>query len=235
MDSQKTYIINLGGSLIVPNDIDVNFLKEFRTLILEQIKNNNQRFVFITGGGKTARTYANAAQEVFDDINDEDKDWLGIHATRLNAHLIRTIFREYAHPRINTNPHDLEDFFQCKKPIMIAAGWRPGFSTDYDTVLLARYLGIKKVVNLSNIDYVYDKDPKKFPDAQRIEEMSWAEFRKINTSEWSPGMNAPFDPIAAKYAEKTDIDAVTLSGANLENLKAYLNDEKFEGTLIKNN
>lgn len=234
MDAKKTRIINLGGSLIVPDDVDTDFLKDFRTVILEQVQNNDQRFVFITGGGKTARQYANAAQEICNDIEDEDKDWLGIHATRLNAHLIRTIFREYAHPRINTNPHDLEDFFQCDKPIMIAAGWRPGFSTDYDTVLLARYLGIKKIVNLSNIDYVYDKDPNKFPDAVKIEEMSWAEFRKINTNEWSPGLNAPFDPIAAEYAEKTDIDAVTLSGDNLENLKNYLNGDKFVGTLIKN-
>jgi uridylate kinase len=234
MNAKNTRIINLGGSLIVPDNIDTDFLKEFREIILEQVEKHDQKFVFITGGGKTARRYANAAQEICSDIEDEDKDWLGIHATRLNAHLIRTIFREYAHPKINKNPHDLEDFFQCKRPIMIAAGWRPGFSTDYDTVLLARYLNIQKVVNLSNIDYVYDKDPKKFPDAVKIEEMSWAEFRKINTNKWSPGLNAPFDPIAAEYAEKTDIHAVTLSGANLDNLRAYLNGEKFMGTLIKN-
>ncbi len=219
----------------MPDGIDVDFLKEFRALILKHIKENDKRFVFITGGGKTARNYASAAKEVADNVTDEDRDWLGIHATRLNAHLIRTIFRDNAHPRINTNPHDLEDFFQCKQPIKIAAGWRPGFSTDYDTALLARYLGIKKVVNLSNIDYVYDKDPDKFPDAKKIEEMSWAEFRAINTEKWSPGLNAPFDPVAAKYAEKEDLEVVTLSGENLANLDAYLSGEKFEGTLIKNN
>lgn len=235
MDAKKTFIVNLGGSIIVPDEVNVEFLKEFRNLILEQIKQKEQRFVLITGGGRTARRYAQAAQAVSEDVNDEDKDWLGIHATRLNAHLIRTIFRDQAHPRINTNPHDLEDFHQCTQPIMIAAGWKPGFSTDYDTALLARYLGIKKVVNLSNIDYVYDKDPQSFDDAKRIEEMSWAEYRDMTADEWTPGMNAPFDPVAAKFAEKEDIEAVTLKGTNLENLRAYLNGEKFEGTLIKNN
>jgi len=235
MNTKKTFIVNLGGSLIVPDNINVDFLKEFRALIIEQIEKDNKRFLFITGGGKTARNYGTAAQMISEDIKDEDKDWLGIHATRLNAHLIRTIFRDYAHPRINTNPHDLEDFFQCKQPVMIAAGWRPGFSTDYDTVLLARYLNIKKVVNLSNIDYVYDKDPKKFPDAVKMEEMSWEQFQEINTDEWSPGMNAPFDPVAAEYAKREDLEVVTLNGANLENLEAYMNGEKFEGTLIKNN
>ncbi len=235
MDAKKTFIVNLGGSLIVPDEINIEFLRDFRALIIQQITEQEQRFVFITGGGRTARRYAQAAQEILEDVNNEDKDWLGIHSTRLNAHLIRTIFRDVAHPRINTNPHDLEDFHQCTQPIMIAAGWKPGFSTDYDSALLARYLGIKKVVNLSNIAYVYDKDPSQFPDAQKIEEMSWAQYREMTTDEWTPGMNAPFDPVAAQFAEKEDLEAVTLKGTNLDNLRAYLNGEKFEGTLIKNN
>ena len=235
MDAKNTFIVNLGGSLIVPDDINVEFLKDFRALIIEQIEKHDQRFVFITGGGRTARRYAQSAEAITDDIDNEDKDWLGIHATRLNAHLIRTIFRAYAHPRINTNPHDLEDFHQCDKPIMIAAGWKPGFSTDYDTALLAKYLGIKKIINLSNIDYVYDKDPNQFPDAKKIEEMSWEEFRKINTEKWTPGLNAPFDPVAAEFAEQKDLEVVTLKGTDLDNVRAYLNEEKFHGTLIKNN
>lgn len=235
MDAKKTFIVNLGGSLIVPDEINVTFLKDFRSLILTQIEQKQQRFVFITGGGRTARRYSQAAKEISEGVNDEDRDWLGIHSTRLNAHLIRTIFRDVAHPRINTNPHDLEDFHQCTESVMIAAGWKPGFSTDYDTALLARYLGIKKIVNLSNIDFVYDKDPSKFTDAKKIEEMSWSEYRAMNTTEWSPGMNAPFDPVAAQYAEKEDLEAVTLKGTDLDNLRAYLNDEKFQGTLIKNN
>lgn len=235
MDAKKTFIVNLGGSLIVPDEINISFLRDFRALILRQITEQEQRFVLITGGGRTARRYAQAAQEVLEDIDNEDKDWLGIHSTRLNAHLIRTIFRDVAHPRINTNPHDLEDFHQCTQPVMIAAGWKPGFSTDYDSALLARYLGIKKVINLSNIDYVYDKDPNEHPDARKIEEMSWEEYRAMNTTEWIPGMNAPFDPVAAQFAEKEDLEAVTLKGTNLENLRAYLNGDKFDGTLIKNN
>ncbi len=234
MDARKTFIINMGGSLIVPEDINVEFLTQFRALIVDQITQKQQRFVLITGGGKTARRYAQAAAAIVDGVADEDKDWLGIHATRLNAHLIRTIFSDYAYPRINTNPHDLEDFHQCSNAVMIAAGWKPGFSTDYDTALLARYLGIKKIINLSNIDYVYDKDPKKYPDAQKIEEMSWDQYREHIDTKWTPGMNVPFDPVASEYAEKEDLEVVTLAGAHLDNVAAYLNEEKFNGTVIKN-
>lgn len=228
---KKTIIISLGGSLIVPEEIDWSFVKEFKAFIEERIA-EGFKFILITGGGKTARKYIEAAAKV-DDITDEDKDWIGIHATRMNAHFVRTIFRDHAHPRINKNPHDLEDFYNFKEDILVAAGWRPGFSTDFDAVLLAKYLNIKNIINLSNIDHVCDKDPKKFPDAQKIEEISWADFRKMVGDKWDPGMNAPFDPIASKEAEFIGLEVAIMNGRNLENLKKYLTGEKAEGTVIK--
>lgn len=228
---KKTIIISLGGSLIVPEEIDWKFVKKFKTLIEEQIK-NGYKFILITGGGKTARKYIDAAAKV-DDITDDDKDWIGIHATRMNAHFIRTIFRKHAHPRINKNPHDLEDFYNFKEDILVAAGWRPGFSTDFDAVLLAKYLGIKKLINLSNIDYVCDKDPRKFPDAKKIENISWVEFRKMVGDKWDPGMSAPFDPIASKEAQEIGLEVAILNGNNIANLKKYLEGEKAKGTVIK--
>src|SRR3989344_8973609 len=100
---QKTYIISLGGSLVVPPaGIDYKFLKKFRELILDQVK-KGKKFFLIIGGGVTARNYIAAADKVLK-ITDEDRDWLGIHSTRLNAHLLRTVFRDVAHPEIIKNP-----------------------------------------------------------------------------------------------------------------------------------
>jgi uridylate kinase len=227
---KKTVVISLGGSMIVPNEINWEFVKNFKKLIENEIK-KGYKFIIITGGGKTARNYIEAASKV-DKITNEDKDWIGIHATRMNAHFIRTIFRKNAHPRINTNPHDLEDFYNFKESILVAAGWRPGFSTDFDAVVLAKYFNIKKVINFSNIDYVYNKDPRKFPNAKKIEKISWPDFRKIVGDKWDPGMNSPFDPIASKLAEEEKIEVAIMNGKDLKNLEAYLEDKKFKGTLI---
>ncbi len=229
---KKIVIISLGGSLIVPEEIDWEFIKKFKSLIENQIT-KGYKFILITGGGKAARKYIEAAAKVAA-ITTEDKDWLGIHATRMNAHFIRTIFREHAHPRINKNPHDLEDFYNFKEDILVAAGWRPGFSTDYDAVVLAKYLDIKNIANLSNIDYVYDKDPRKFPDCKKIENINWKEFRKMVGDTWDPGMNAPFDPIASKLADEENIEVAIMNGKNLDNLEKYLNGERFVGTVINN-
>jgi len=230
-NNPKRILISLGGSLLVPGEIDIAFITAFKLSIIKYLE-KGYSFILVTGGGKTARKYIDAADAITV-ITDEDKDWLGIHTTRLNAHLIRTVFREYAHPRINTNPHNLEDFYDFKEGVLVAAGWRPGCSTDYDSVLLAKYLDVKKIINLSNIDYVYDKDPRFFPDAIKKEKMTWPEFRALVGDVWSPGMSAPFDPIASKLAQEAGMEVAILNGDNIANLEAYFDNKTFKGTVIK--
>lgn len=230
-ENKERIIISLGGSLLVPEDIDAEFVKNFKNFIVRYIK-QGYRFILVTGGGKTARRYIEAAAKVTA-VSDEDKDWLGIHATRMNAHLVRTIFRRYAHPRINTNPHDLEEFYSAPEPVLVAAGWRPGFSTDFDAVLLGKYLDAKRVINLSNIDMVYDRDPRKHADARPFHKLTWKAFRKLVGDEWNPGMNAPFDPIASKMAEDEKMEVAILNGNDLANVENYILGKKFVGTVIK--
>jgi len=228
-------VISLGGSLIVPKEINWKFLKQFRIEILKQIK-KGKRFIIVTGGGNVAREYQKASSKVTQ-LTKDDMDWLGVHSTRLNAHLIKTIFRRQAHPRINKNPRtkaDLKSHFKKNEKIMVAAGWRPGWSTDYVATILAERLKAKRMLNLSNVKYVCDKDPKKFKDAKKIEQISWKDFRKIVGNKWDPGLNAPFDPIASKHAQEIGLEVVIAEGANIKNLKKILNgDKKFKGTLIK--
>lgn len=223
---KETIIISLGGSLIVPDKIDWKFLKSFKNLILKHLK--TKRFIIITGGGSLARNYINAAGNI-SNITPEDKDWLGIHATRINAHLLRTIFKEKAYPRIIKNPNEK---FISNEDIILAAGYRPGCSTDYDAVLLAKNLKANAIINLTNINYVYKKDPKKFKNQKPIKKISWDEFQKIVGTKWKAGMNVPFDPIATKQARKLKLTIYMLNGKKINNLNNLLNKKKFIGTAI---
>jgi len=225
---QKVYVISLGGSLLVPNEIDLNFLRKFYKLILSKINKGN-KFIIIVGGGKIARKYQTIAKK-FNKISTEDLDWLGIHATRLNAHLLLTIFRKHAYYRVIKNPKEKVAF---KEKILIAAGWKPGFSTDYDAVLLAKTYGSKTVINLTNVDYVYDKDPYKFKDVKHFETISWSDYLKLINSKWIPGLSAPFDPIASKLAKRFKLSVVILNGNRLQELEKFLQNKKFIGTIIK--
>ena len=150
------YVLSLGGSIVVPDAIDTNYLSAFEEFIRHRIAQGD-RFILTVGGGRTARNYQIAAEQV-SGVDNEERDWLGIHATRLNAHLLRTIFKEQAHPIIAKDfDVSLPNF---EEPILVGAGWKPGWSTDYIAVLLAERYQAKTVLNLSNIDYVYSEDPR---------------------------------------------------------------------------
>lgn len=224
----KLIVISVGGSLIVPDRIDTEFLKNFRKIILKQVAAGN-KFILICGGGRTSRNYIEAAKTI-DKVKSDDLDWLGIHSTKLNAHLLRTIFRRAAHPKIIYDPTEK---IACRESILVAAGWKPGWSTDYDAVMLAKTYGAEKILNLSNIDYVFDRDPKKYKNAKRIEETDWRNFRKLLPDKWSPGLNSPFDPVASANAQKFKLEVAIVNGRNYRSIENYLSGGKFIGTRIK--
>ncbi len=224
----QLFVVSLGGSLINPGEIDSNFLKNFRQLVLGQVKKGN-RFILITGGGKPAREYLSALKAVAKSKRD-DLDWMGIFATRLNAQLVRLIFGRLAHPAVVKDPNNRVNF---KEKILVAGGWMPGRSTDDDAIRLAKIYGADTVINLSNIDYVYTKDPRKFKAAEKIKHISWKNFRKIVGNKWDPGKNLPFDPTAARLAEKLKLKVIIANGKNLKNIRHILEGKKFKGTLIK--
>jgi len=228
---QEKIVMSIGGSLIVPNGgIDTSFLKKLNSFVREQLAEKNCQFFLVTGGGRIARHYIDAGRDVVGhELSDDDLDWLAIHCTRLNGHLVRTIFRDIAHP---ITIKDYEVIQKVTEKVIVASGWKPGWSTDYDAVVLCEDYGPRTVINLSNTPQVYDKDPNKFKDAKPIDKISWKDFRKLVGNKWIPGMNAPFDPIAAKKAEELGVKVVVMNG-DFENLKNYFKGKKFVGTVIE--
>lgn len=226
---RQTIVLSLGGSLIVPDGIDTVFLKKFMALIRKHVR-AGKSFIIICGGGRLARNYQGAAASITK-LTRDDLDWLGIHSTRLNAHLLRTVFRHEAYAKVIKNP--VKDPLPKHARIVIGAGWKPGFSTDFDAVLLAERMGATTMINLSNISYVYDKDPRKFKDAKRILAMSWKAFRKKFGSRWDPGLNSPFDPVASKHAEKLGMRVIIAEGKDLKNVDRILSGKTFKGSVIE--
>ncbi|MBN2367766.1 UMP kinase [Candidatus Woesearchaeota archaeon] len=223
----ETIILSLGGSIICPDKPDYFFLKDFKNFVISGL--DRYRFIIVCGGGKTNSYYNEAAARV-SNIKKEDLDWIGIMATRLNAELVRSIFGELAYEKVIHGP---EKEIKTDRKIILASGWKPGRSTDYVAVLLAKQLKVKVVVNMTNISYIYTKDPKKHPDAEKLFEVSWKDYRKIVGNRWSPRMNSPFDPVASREAQKMKLEVAVLNGTDLKNVEAYLSGNLFKGTIIK--
>jgi len=221
------YVISLGGSLINPGEIDTKFLADFKKLIESQT-GKGSRFILVTGGGAPARQYQQGLKSV-SRPSPGNLDWMGIETTRVNARLVQLMLGALAHKQIVTDPTRKLPF---SSKVLIGSGWKPGRSTDFVSVMLAKAYGSTTVINLSNIDYVYTKDPRKFSDAKKIEQASWKELLKITGSKWNPGANVPFDPTAAQFAMKNKLRVIIANGKNLKNLKYILEGKKFQGTII---
>lgn len=224
---KETIIIAMGGSLLIPESIDISFIKELKEMV-RYFTNDGYQIVLVIGGGKTCRYYQAAARE-FSNTSDTDIDWIGIKTIRLNCELI---LRTFSDLDIHENVIEKwEDVGGINESLIIVGAYEPGCSSDKDAIEMARASGAHRVVNFSNTSHVYSADPRIHSDAIKFEKLSWSEYRKLIPATWTPGLSAPFDPVAAELAENLGIQVAVL-GASVENLENYLADKNFKGTII---
>lgn len=231
-DKRKKFVFSIGGSNIsATGELNTEFLEELNQFIREHLKSHPQdQFFLVIGGGAAAKNYRDAGRDVVGhELKLDDLDWLGIHATRLNAHLIRTIFHDIAHKTIID---DYNIIRKAQESVIVAAGWKPGWSTDYCATLLCEDYHITTIINLSNVPQVYDKDPQRFQNAKPVSHMNWKKFREVAGDDWIPGIHMPFDPVAAKKAEELHVRVIIMSN-DFQNIQNYFSGKKFVGTVIE--
>ena len=226
---ENTFVISLGGSVFVPQSIiDIGYLRRFRLFLKKQIQKGH-KFVLVAGGGGVCREYQAAAVKIAK-ASQSDRDWVGIYSTWLNAQLLRVIFRKEAEPVIFDQRFKFKKF--GKKLLIVVGGGRPGSSTDFAATQIAVDMGIKRVINLTNLPFVYTGDPKKDKTAKPIKTINWKDYFKVICPKWSPGMHSPFDPVASKLAQKNGIEVIVADGKDLANAAKIINGQKFRGTII---
>jgi uridylate kinase len=223
-------VFDFGGSIVAPDKPDVVFLRRFLSFLDRWLEDDlSRRAIMVVGGGGAARAWQGAVREIAPETPHEALDWVGVMATRLNAELVRALLGPRCSDPVVTDP--TADFTFTGR-VLMAAGWKPGFSTDYDAVVLAERFGAEKILMLSNIAQVYDDDPRKNPDAKPLSRLTWNEYKKMAGSEWKPGANVPFDPVATARAAEAGLTVIAAAGSDLENLESILNGEDYIGTVI---
>ena len=223
----KKIVISLGGSLFAKEEMDLGYLKKFRELIVENSK--KYKFYIVTGGGNMCRIYQGYAKKL-SKASSDDLDWIGIAVTRTNAMVFKSMFGKLADSEIFLTPSEAA---KSKARVVVGGGWKPGWSTDYVAVEIAKLVKADAVINLSNIDYICDKDPNRYKDAKPYKEMTWGDLKALVGSKWIPGLNMPFDPIACKLAEKEGLTVVILNGKKLKNISKFFSNQQFLGTTVE--
>jgi|SRR3989339_1105878 len=212
------YIISLGGSIINAGTIDVKLLKELKELI----NKSKHEFVIICGGGKIAREYIKAGEEL--SVPSVRLDEIGIKATELNAELVAGALNV-------RRARNIEEAVS-KERVIVTNGLFPGVTTDFDAVVITGITNADAVINLSNVPGMYDKDPRTNDDAKFLNELSYETLINMaNQYELGKGANFIFDLAASKLASRTKIKLVFLEG--LKELESFINNKKFKGSIIK--
>lgn len=225
MVQKKIIVISLGGSIIVPDKVDYNFLKSFKKVIQQFRKKT--KILVCTGGGFTARDYISVLER--EGVNAIERDLVGIEATRLNAKLVAS-FLGGCNAEI---PKSLKEVAVAVKAndVVVCGGLEVGRTSDGSTAAIAESVGADSFINITNVDGLFDKDPKKYPDAKLIPRISHAEFKKImDKVKEKPGQHFVMDSTAARIAREAGIRIIILKGT--ENLENCLAGKQFSGTVI---
>ncbi|MEX0932867.1 MAG: UMP kinase [Candidatus Pacearchaeota archaeon] len=228
---KKVVVISLGGSLIVPDDIDYEFLYKFKKVILKYSK--KYKFVVVCGGGSVARKYIDGLEKVkFLKKKSFHQGLLGIASTRLNARFMTYFFGNDANKGI---PHDMKEVKGMLRVYDVvfcgALRYAENETSDGTSAKLARFFD-SYFINMTNIKGLYSKNPKQFKNAKFIPSISWKDFHKMaNKEKFKPGQHFVLDQNASGIIMKSKIPTYIL-GKDLKQLEKLFEGKDFIGTKI---
>ena len=220
-------VFALGGSVLMPKEgASVDKIKEYAD-VFKKIKDKNNEICIVVGGGNTARNYISVAREF---ANESFCDEIGILATRMNSMLLISALNNYAVKKVPENFKDAEIILNLNK-IVVMGGTHPAHTTDAVAASLAEYIDADMLVVATNVDGVYDKDPRKYADAKKIKELTTKELLNITGSaSIEAGSSTIIDPLASKIIDRAKLKTIVIEGAPEEILKILNNTHS--GTII---
>jgi uridylate kinase len=215
-------VISVGGSILASPEPNLDYIRDFSGFLL-RMKEEGHELKVVVGGGKVARQYIKAARDL--GASEDYCDELGIMATRMNAMLLCA-----ALGISKVVPKDFQD--ACTSKIFVMGGIRPGQTTDAVAASLAAHCKADLLINATNVDGIYDSDPKKNPSAKKFGEISTQQLLEIAGREHRAGLTAIIDPIAAKIIHENKIKTIVVDGRKLDNIEKAIKGEDHGGTVI---
>ncbi len=231
----KNIVIKFGGSLLFSEGGTINYEKI--TEFCDLIKNdrNYDSIVIVCGGGKIARRYIEAVREFTG--NEILCDMIGIDISRINSRLIVANMKEFAYPQVPESFKELSTAIITSK-VAVMGGLQPGQSTTSVAIQVAEFLNAERLIILTDVDGIYDKDPNVFDDAKLLRELNYDSLQKIileisGDNQAAAGEYRIFDAVSLQILKRSNVVASVISGSNLDQFKKLWNDEKANvGTTI---
>lgn len=225
---KRIVVLSLGGSQIIPDDVNYKYLSEFKKVLYKNKK--NYKFIIVCGGGSIARKYIKALK--LSGKNENFQSFAGISATRTNARFMSYFFGIDPEQGIPHTMKSVKEYIKKREIIFCGAlEYKPSQTSDSTAAEIAKQFRAE-FVNLTNVKGLYDKNPKEHKDAKFFPKISWKKFEEMaNKIKFHPGQHFVLDQTASKMILKNKTPTYIIeSPKELDNL---LNGKKFVGTIIR--
>ena len=213
---------------MVASPINTELMSKYADVI-NALKHQGDEVAVVVGGGALARQFIGIAKELNLDMTAQDE--IAISCSRLFAQLFLKKLGSTACSKVAIT---LDDAEQClaEGKVVVMGGLRPGITTDTVAALVAERVNAELLVKGTDQDGVYDKDPRKHPDAIKLDNLSIDDLSKVFVeSVHKAGIHQIIDPEAIKVLKRKPLKLIVVNGFKPENLFAAIKGENV-GTVV---
>jgi uridylate kinase len=221
----KKILIKISGKIINPDN--PSLIKSYADII-KNLHSQGYRVAVVVGGGKYARNYISSAKAL--GLNDAQADMIGIEIARVNALLLALAIGDDSYTPIPRSIDSILTAWSTGK-IVVVGGLQPGQSTAAVAAVVAESLGIKTILYATDVDGVYDKDPRKYSDAKKLDIVTIEQLKEIVSQRFEAGGYELLDPLALQIVKRSCIDVIVFNGMDPLNVYKAVNNST--GTKIK--
>jgi uridylate kinase len=220
-------VVRIGGS-VVASPVNTELMGKYADII-KTIKQQGDEVVVVLGGGALAREFIGVAKNLGLDMTGQDE--IAISCSRLFAQLFLKKLGEAAFSQVAITLDEAAEWLSEGK-IVVMGGLKPGITTDAVATLVAERVNAELLVKGTDQDGVYDKDPRKHPDAVKLDRLSIEDLEKVfEKSVHKAGIHQIIDPEAIKVLKRKRFKLVVVNGFKPENVLAAIKGENV-GTVI---
>jgi uridylate kinase len=221
-------VIKIGGSVIA-SPLESELILQYSS-ILRTLKEDGHQIVVIVGGGRVAREFILIADKM--GLSDTDKDEIAILVSRLNAQLLARSLHELSSKDIPSSTEQVKRLLDAGK-IVVMGGLKPGITTDTVAAMVLESINSKILVKATDQDGIYDMDPKKFPNAKKLDRLTYDDLHSIVSQEgYKPGMHEILDSRSIQILERQKAKVMVINGIKPENLLLATKGVKI-GTIVE--
>ncbi|MEM2273722.1 MAG: UMP kinase [Candidatus Bathyarchaeia archaeon] len=221
-------VIRVGGSVIA-SPLNPNLIRRYVDLIMD-LRAKGHQIVVVVGGGELAREFIELARSL--GLSEQEQDELAISVSRLFAQAFSMKIGGYQWRKVPVTIEEAAGTLS-ERGIVIMGGIRPGMTTDAVAALMASEVGADLIVKATDQEGIFTKDPKKYSDAKKLDEISLNNLERIlGENKHKAGIHQIIDPEAIRILKEKRIKTIVVNGFNPENILLAINGVKV-GTIIK--